>query len=73
MIRYLLDTDMCIYVIKKKPKSVIERFKQSRISEVGISSITLSELEYAIFKSSKPEQNQIALNQFLAQSYRFLR
>ena len=66
MIRYLLDTDMCIYVIKKKPKSVIERFKQSRISEVGISSITLSELEYAIFKSSKPEQNQIALNQFLA-------
>jgi len=66
MIRYLLDTNICIYVIKKKPKSIIERFKQSRISEVGISSITMSELEYGISKSSKPEQNQIALAQFLA-------
>jgi tRNA(fMet)-specific endonuclease VapC len=66
MIQYLLDTNICIYIIKKKPADAIERLRQSQISEVGISSITLSELEYGVAKSSKPEQNQIALAQFLA-------
>ena len=62
----MLDTSTCIYIIKKKPTDVLERFRQTRISQVGISSITLSKLEYGIAKSSKPEQNQIALAQFLA-------
>jgi len=62
----MLDTSTCIYIIKKKPTDVLERFRQTRISQVGISSITLSELEYGVAKSSKPEQNQIALAQFLA-------
>ena len=66
MIKYMLDTNTCIYIIKKKPTDVLERFRQTRISQVGISSITLSELEYGVAKSSKPEQNQIALLQFLA-------
>jgi tRNA(fMet)-specific endonuclease VapC len=66
MIQYLLDTNICIYIIKRKPADAIERLRQSQISEVGISSITLSELEYGVAKSSKPEQNQIALAQFLA-------
>jgi tRNA(fMet)-specific endonuclease VapC len=66
MIRYMLDTNTCIYIIKKKPLDVLERFRQTRISQVGISSITLSELEYGVAKSSKPERNQIALAQFLA-------
>jgi tRNA(fMet)-specific endonuclease VapC len=66
MIKYMLDTNICIYIIKKKPTDVIERFRQTRISQVGISSITLSELEYGIVKSSKPDQNQFALAQFLA-------
>jgi tRNA(fMet)-specific endonuclease VapC len=55
-----------MYIIKKKPTDVLKRFRQTRISQVGISSITLSELEYGVAKSSKPEQNQIALAQFLA-------
>lgn len=62
----MLDTNICIYIIKKKPTDVIERFRQTRISQVGISSITLSELEYGVAKSSKPDQNQFALAQFLA-------
>jgi tRNA(fMet)-specific endonuclease VapC len=66
MIQYLLDTNICIFIIKRKPADAIERLRQSQISEVGISSITLSELEYGVAKSSKPEQNQIALAQFLA-------
>ena len=45
---------------------VIARFRQPQISQVSISSITLSELEYGVIKSSKPEQNHLALAQFLA-------
>lgn len=62
----MLDTNMCIYIIKKKPAHVLERFQKSRISDIGISSITLSELVYGAVKSSKPEQNHLALAQFAA-------
>jgi len=64
--KYMLDTNTCIYIIKRKPLNVIERFRQLEISQVGISSITLSELLYGVSKSSKPEQNQMALAQFIA-------
>jgi tRNA(fMet)-specific endonuclease VapC len=66
MIKYMLDTNICIYIIKQKPKNVIERFRQVQVSEIGISSITLSELEYGVMKSAKPEQNKLALAQFMA-------
>jgi len=66
MMKFLLDTNICIYIIKRKPLDVIERFNQTKISQIGISSITLSELLYGVSKSSKPEQNQIALTQFIA-------
>jgi tRNA(fMet)-specific endonuclease VapC len=65
MMKYMLDTNTCIYIIKRKPTEVIDRLRQIRVSQVGISSITLSELMYGVMKSSKPEQNQIALAQFL--------
>ncbi|MBN1625678.1 MAG: type II toxin-antitoxin system VapC family toxin [Deltaproteobacteria bacterium] len=63
---YMLDTDICIYIIKKKPAQVLQRLKKSAISDIAISSITLSELEYGIAKSSQPEQNRAALIGFLA-------
>lgn len=63
---YMLDTNTRIYMIKRKPAEVIKRFKQLRISQVGISSITLSELECGVMKSSKPQQNHLALAQFMA-------
>ena len=66
MMKYMLDTNTCIYIIKRKPVEVINRFRQFQISQVSISSITLSELEYGVIKSSKPEQNHLALAQFLA-------
>jgi tRNA(fMet)-specific endonuclease VapC len=62
----MLDTNICIYIIKKKPAYVIKRFQKARISNIGISSITLSELVYGALKSSKPEQNHLALAQFAA-------
>ncbi len=64
--KYMLDTNICIYIIKQKPEAVVERFLHTEISQIGISSITLSELMYGVSKSSKPEQNQMALTQFLA-------
>lgn len=63
---FMLDTNTCIYIIKRKPPDVIDRFKRTEISQIGISSITLSELIYGISKSSKPEQNRMALAQFVA-------
>ena len=66
MIQYMLDTDICIYIIKRKPAGVIKRLMKSQISQIGISSITLSELEYGVEKSSKQAQNQVALTQFVA-------
>ncbi len=66
MIKYMLDTNICIYIIKQKPKNVIERFRQAQVSEIGVSSITLSELEYGVMKSARPEQNKLALAQFIA-------
>jgi len=64
--KYMLDTNICIYIIKRKPQVVVERFLRTEISQIGISSITLSELMYGVSKSSKPEQNQMALTQFMA-------
>ena len=66
MTRYMLDTNTCIYIIKRKPPEVFEHFRNIGISRVGVSSITLSELEYGAAKSAKPEQNQLALVQFVA-------
>jgi tRNA(fMet)-specific endonuclease VapC len=64
--KFMLDTNICIYIIKQKPTSVLERFLRSEISQIGISTITLSELSYGVTKSSRPQQNQIALMQFIA-------
>lgn len=63
--KYMLDTNICIYIIKKKPLQVINRLTNIEISDIGISSITLSELEYGVEKSQKKEQNKLALTQFL--------
>lgn len=65
MINYILDTNICIYIIKKKPEKVFDRFKELSLGAVGISSITLAEMQYGIGKSTKPKKNQEALDQFL--------
>ncbi len=62
---YLLDTNTCIYIIKKKPIEVLERFQALSLGSVGISTITLAELQYGVAKSASPEKNQQVLQQFL--------
>jgi tRNA(fMet)-specific endonuclease VapC len=66
VIVHLLDTNICIYVIKRSPPHVLERFRKADVSSIGISSITYSELMYGVAKSLRPGQNRIALTQFLA-------
>ena len=64
--KYLLDTNICIYIIKKRPPRVLHKLTEMDISDVGISSITLSELEYGVEKSRFPQRNRIALLEFLS-------
>jgi len=61
----MLDTNICIYIIKNRPTSVKERFQQFEIGELCISSITVSELMYGAYKSQFVEKNLKALETFL--------
>jgi len=63
--KYLLDTNICIYIINEKPENVLKRFEQYPVTEFGISSITHAELQYGIEKSMNKETNQHALDEFL--------
>ena len=63
--RYLLDTNICIYLIKHKPLQVIEKFNACSVGEIGVSSITVGELWYGVAKSAHRQANRHALEQFL--------
>ncbi len=64
--RYMLDTNICIYAIKKSPKSLLDRLSCREPGDCCISSITFSELMYGVEKSSTPERNRMALALFLS-------
>jgi len=63
---YLLDTNICIYIIKKKPVDVLKTLKTKLKKNIYVSSITIAELEYGVAKSQFPEKNKIALIEFLS-------
>ncbi len=63
---YLIDTDICIYIMNKRPPSVIKRFKQFKPGEIGVSAITVSELQFGVSKSVHKEKNRQRLEDFLA-------
>ncbi len=63
--KYLLDTNICIYIINKKPLSTIERIREKQINEIAISTITIAELEYGVERSQHTDQNRIAVIEFL--------
>ncbi len=62
---YLIDTNICIYIMNNHPPEVIEKFKKIGIGEVGVSSITVSELYYGVCKSSQIKKNSQRVNEFL--------
>ena len=63
---WLLDTNMCIYLIKARPERVLSRLRALDVAVVAVSSITVAELQYGVAKSARPEQNALALAGFLA-------
>ena len=63
--RLLLDTNICIYIIKQKPVKVLQKFNAYQVGDIGISAITVAELEFGVQKSQFPTRNQQALEQFL--------
>jgi tRNA(fMet)-specific endonuclease VapC len=63
---FLLDTNICIYIIKKNPARVLERLTALDPTETAISSITLAELEFGVEKSQQVERNRRALGLFVA-------
>ena len=63
---YLLDTDICIYIINKYPKNVVKKIDKLNPLDIKISSITVAELEYGVSKSKRRDQNRAALCDFLS-------
>lgn len=64
-LRYLLDTNICIYIINRRPEKVFRHFESLRAGNVGVSSITAAELAFGVAKSGS-KRNQQALGKFLA-------
>lgn len=62
--RYMLDTNICIYAIKHKPACVIDALRAHEAAGLGISSITAAELYYGVRKSGS-SRNALALQHFL--------
>ena len=62
----MLDTNICIYIIKNKPQEVKIKFDEYEVGDICISSITVSELYYGVEKSRYREKNLKALSLFLA-------
>jgi tRNA(fMet)-specific endonuclease VapC len=63
--KLMLDTNICIYIIKQQPSAVLKHFLEYQIGDIGTSSITLSELRYGVARSKYKEKNTKALDQFI--------
>ncbi len=63
--RVMLDTNICIALIKQKPANVVKKFNDFQVGEICISTVTLAELRYGVAKSQYQEKNQAALDDFI--------
>lgn len=62
----MLDTNICVYLIKRKPSHVVDKLRTFKPGEVTVSSITVAELHYGVAKSNQPDRNREALVEFLS-------
>jgi tRNA(fMet)-specific endonuclease VapC len=65
MLRYMLDTDICSYVMKRSHGPVLRRLQRVPVSDVCVSVVTKSELLYGVEVSPRRQQDEAALNAFL--------
>ena len=63
--KWLLDTNVCIAVIRQRPESALRRLRGKQVGQVGLSTITLAELEFGAAKSQQPARARAALREFL--------
>jgi len=63
-VKYLLDTDTCIYLINERPRPVLARFRRHAVGDIGVSAVTASELAWGVAKTGS-ERNRAALEAFL--------
>ena len=64
--KYMLDTNICIHVIKHKPETAIRNFLAHQPDELCISAITLAELLHGVEKSKYQDRNRLAVSMFLS-------
>ena len=62
---YLIDTNICIYIMNQRPHELIQKFKKFEIGQIAISSITVSELNYGVAKNQQKKSNTKRLEEFL--------
>jgi tRNA(fMet)-specific endonuclease VapC len=63
--KIMLDTNICIYIIKRQPAAILKHFLEYQVGDICISTITLSELRYGVAKSKHREKNAKALAEFI--------
>lgn len=63
--KLMLDTNICIAIIKQKPIDILQKFSAYQVGDICISSVTLAELRYGVAKSQYQEKNQAALDEFI--------
>ena len=65
MARYMLDTNICIYLMKNQPMEVAERFAQCSVGDVVISAITYAELQFGVAASKSPASERANLENLI--------
>jgi tRNA(fMet)-specific endonuclease VapC len=63
--KLMLDTNICIYIIKQQPAAVLRHFLDYQIGDICLSSITLAELRFGVAKSAYRDKNANALDEFV--------
>lgn len=63
--KLMLDTNICIYIIKQQPEAVLKRFLEHELGDIGISVVTLAELRFGVEKSAHRKKNTSALDEFI--------
>lgn len=63
--KYMLDTNICIYLIRQKPERVVRELASQTVGQVGVSTITVAELVHGVYRSQNPERSAAALERFL--------
>jgi tRNA(fMet)-specific endonuclease VapC len=64
--KFLIDTNICIYIMNNHPSEVVEKFRSVGVGNIGISCITVSELQYGVHKSRHIKENTRRLEEFLS-------